>query len=737
MKTFGPRVYRFRWVLLAGWLAAAGLGALAPRLDPAANEPAEFLPDDCDHSRAVAALRECFPHSTGLSEAVVVFERRDGRLTPEDRRTVEAVAAAIGRADPPRTREADLAGVTVRSPASIPLPANPLLAPDGRAALIVANVPATFVTVRSARVVDHVRAVAAAAKRPAGLAVSVTGSSGFGHDYAEAGKRSHERIGYVTLVAVVVILLLVYRAPLAALVPLAAISTAAYVAMRVLAVGEHLGMHVGTGERIFVFALIYGAGMDYSLLFISRFREFLDAGSPPADAVGGGLNATFAAILASAATDTLGLLMLCAARYGVFRTAGLAVAAALIVALLAAVTLVPGMVGVFGRRLFWPTQRMGHIGGRRLWPWVARRVTARPGRILLVTLALLVVPAVPGATQRWVYDALAELDPAAPDGVGNAPMGIAAAKRHWPVGQIAPVSILLVNDRPLSDAQWQAAARKLTDAVTAVDGVEDVRSLTQPVGRRADVVSRAMLAAAGAATRPEYLCQGPPAMRLLAVLDQPALTLRAMETVARVRGAVAEAARAAGLNAAVHLAGATAQMIDIRKVTGADFRRIAVLVLAVIFVMVLGLLRDAVLAGFMVFGTVLSYFATLGLTRWAFAAAGAGGLDWKVEVFLFVVMVAVGVDYSIFLAARVRQEARLHPIGEATARAVIHTGPVISSCGVIMAATLGSLMAGDLKLFQQLGLAMALGMLMDTFLVRPLLLPAFIALTGRGAHEPP
>ena len=120
--------------------------------------------------------------------------------------------------------------------------------------------------------------------------------------------------------------------------------------------------------------------------------------------------------------------------------------------------------------------------------------------------------------------------------------------------------------------------------------------------------------------------------------------------------------------------------------------------------------------------------ATLGISYWVF---GGEGLDWKVEVFLFVVMVAVGVDYNIFLASRLAQEARRLPVKLATCRAVIHTGPVISSCGLIMASTLGSLMAGDLQLLRQLGFALALGMLIDTFLVRPLMLPAFVVVAKR------
>jgi RND superfamily putative drug exporter len=188
----------------------------------------------------------------------------------------------------------------------------------------------------------------------------------------------------------------------------------------------------------------------------------------------------------------------------------------------------------------------------------------------------------------------------------------------------------------------------------------------------------------------------------------------------------------------VYLAGATAEMIDTRDVTQSDFHLIVVLVLGVILAIMLVLMREPVLSAFMVVSTVASYFATLGLCHWLLVnlpplvgLAGYSGLDWKVQIFLFVVMVAVGQDYNIFLAGRLMQEARHLPARLAAEQAVIHTGPVISSAGLIMAATLGSLMAGNLALLKQLGFALALGMLIDTFIVRPLLLPAFASLTGR------
>jgi RND superfamily putative drug exporter len=261
-----------------------------------------------------------------------------------------------------------------------------------------------------------------------------------------------------------------------------------------------------------------------------------------------------------------------------------------------------------------------------------------------------------------------------------------------------------------------------------------VRSLTSPLGENNDLITRGILAlpVARKKVQKEYLSADKSAMRLEVVLDKPSLTLEAMDLVDSIRDTVAERLRLAGLNARIHLAGATPQMMDTRNVTRGDFYLIAGLALGVIFMIVWLLLRDVWLSAFMVASTVISYFAILGVSYWVFTGLfGAAGLDWKVRVFLFVVMVAVGQDYNIFLAARLSQEALFMEARRATRHAIIHTGPVISSCGLIMAATLGSLMTGDIVLLKQLGFALALGMLVDTFLVRSLVLPAFVALTGR------
>jgi len=850
----GEMVYKYRRVILLAWLAAAVLLlVLVSPPDAARQEVRSFLPADSPFLRAVAQFEESFPANAGLSRAVVIFERRDGELTPADQ---AVILAAAGRILAPLANDehlADLEGVRLTSPADyspLPwragglLPRNPFVSDitsDGQAAILRVQIPANYVTTTSARTVEHIRHVLSemqnqthgthnagempasretdATPWPAGLSVAVTGSSGVGFDYAQAARAGERQTLLATLAAVTVILLLVYRSPLAAAVPLVCISLAAIVATRLLSLGHYAGLHIGLAENIFVVVLIYGAGIDYSLLYISRFREYAEGGlrgegvspsrpagilattkrsddglpapdgedestystdhtdgthsaggtpaprDPTPAACSQALSATLPAIAAAAGINILGLLMLAFARFTIFRSTGHAVAIALTVALAAALTLLPACVGSLGGRLFWPTRIRQGVRPSRLWTAVGDVVTRRPGLVLIVTLLALSAPAYLGTRQHWVYDTLEALHAHDEDGVGNSARGAEIAQRHWPIGELAPVETLITTSKPLTASQWRDLTRAVRDDLKTLplpqrhrrdvftpvpagdapaNAVVNIRSLADPLGWGQPLPALGQLMkGVDDNINKTYLSDDRRATYMELILATQPFSLQAMDAIDDIRhharAAAEQALRELGIAADVNVyfAGPTAETAATRDVTQRDFYLVAGLVLGVILVMLLALLRDIVLSLWMIGSTILSYFATLGLCSLVFVTLGPfNGLDWKLEIFLFVVMVAVGQDYNIFLATRLMQErAAGLSVRDAARRAMTFTGPVISSCGLIMAATLGSLMVGELALMVQLGFAMALGMLIDTFLVRPLLLPAFCCVTGRTGRR--
>lgn len=721
------------WVAAAAWLGLCVFPA-----DPTVGETTDLLPANTPVHVALGELAKYFGEKSGLSTVAVVFERAGGLLSVADLAQIETLGRRIGQPSAGDIPAGELADITVRTPASLAIPgtSNPLISQDRSAAIISMSLPYNYITKPAARVARHVQNVVAGFPLAPGLSAAVTGSAGYGYDYAIAMERSHRKTSIVTLVSVIVILLMVYRAPGAALIPLAGISIAAVVALKILTLGEGFGIHSGSAEEIFTFVLLYGGGVDYSMLFMSRYREFLREGREAADSVALALDASLSAIASSAVMTVSGLAMLCVARFSIFRHAGPAVMLALVVAALAATTLVPAILAIIGPRAFWPAKvaKQGSHGEGapdegRVWPAIARLVVRHPRVVMAVTFGLLLLPAVRGLNVAWSYDSLTSLKSNYP-----APRGMEMAERHWPTGETAPVTLLAAADRPVAPDSWVVLCNRLIAAIRTVSDVGDIRGLVAPLGLNVKPVENAeVLLLAHDKAVGEFLSPDDRAMRLSVVLTVAPLSSAALDDVSKIAAAARGAATAANFDAHVHLTGASAEMVDIRDVTHRDFVRIAGLALTVILIVVIAALRDVPLAIFMLGATLLSYFTTLGLTLWTFQLLGAHQLEWKVQMMLFIVLVAVGQDYSIFFALRYEQEARRLPRKEAVERALIFTGPVISSCGLIMAATLGSIMAGDIKLLVQLGFAFALGMLVDTFIVRPLLLPAFIVATGRTA----
>ncbi|MFP4141606.1 MAG: MMPL family transporter [Planctomycetota bacterium] len=760
----GSHIYRRRWWVLLAWiLLTAALWVFTPRIDPSENERQQFLPPHTDYVKAVKLWGKAFWKDEALSQAVIVFERSAGPLSADDRVAIERVAEYVrhGAApgEPNALRPGDMEEVTVVSPGSVGVPELPLVnkpivpnpqiapgGPSGQAATIMVNLPSNFISLHADRFIGYLHELLTRVDLPEGLEVAVSGSAGFGSDYALSAKRSHERTSVVTLIAVIVILLIVYRAPVAAAIPLAGIGMASVVVLKSLSLGELVDFHTGTAERIFVFVLMYGAGIDYSVLLISRYRESLQEAMPPARAAIKALDASLPAIAASAGTDAAGLMMLSFGQFGIFVTTGPAVGLSLLVAAAASITLVPALLAIFGRWVFWPAPTDRWRAGlardvmdrRRVWPTLAKIVTRRPVLILCLAVLLLAAPVVRGATVPWLYDALSGFRvEKRPNGVGNAASGVEMAARHWPRGEIAATTALIHAGEPHDAETWLALSKQLSNALDAVDDVSSVRTLAEPFGKSASPWQNFLAREfGGAAVAEKYLSPDGKTLRVDVVLGLSPLTPEAMDVFEEVRSATRGALADSPVDANAHFAGATAEMVDVRKVTRRDMLVISLLTMGTIFVLVYLLLRDAVLSGFMIVATLLSYFATLGVSWWVLTTVlGEPGLDWKVEIFLFVVMVAVGQDYNIFLAARLAEESKHLPTGPAVRRALVHTGPVISSCGIIMAATLGSLMVGELGLMMQLGFALSAGMLIDTFLIRPMLLPAFAVLTNHTGRK--
>jgi RND superfamily putative drug exporter len=747
-RILGQLVTQRPWLVCFAWIALGlSLALMAPSWDSRAqDDDIRFLPARCDSVRGYHLLAEAFPQDIFASKVVLVIERADSDLTAADRDFVENLGhaiSALGQAEP------KLQLKNVLSPAD-PLIGSRLMSEDRRCALIQVSLGTPYLALRTVATVERVEALARqvlAEQGPEGLQLAVTGPAGVGRDLVKTTTSSLDATTVATLLLVVAILLFVYRAPALALVPLVSIAACVWVVLSSLALCTLIpGFYLVNITAVFAVVMLYGAGTDYCLFLISRYREELARGTRPATALARAVVNVGGALTASAATVVCGLGMMATAEFAKVRTGGPAIGLSLIVALAAALTLTPALLQILGTAAFWPVGApQPEADGRprrTLWTRLARVVVRRPLTVGLVAVLVLIPLAILGFQVRPSYRATAELSSRA-----TSVRGLEALKRHFTPGEVGPITLLLVSPQEWDGDEGRSLIRILSATLSGMDNVAEVRSLTQPLGKPLPVSAPqlpGMLSVflnklcdpARAAARAHYTATlssaSPPkyVTRLDVVLRSDPFDPVSMKTLELIQGWLGETLPAETDTAAptsLFCYGITVSARDMAQTTEADRLRLNTLVLIGIFLILLLLVRKVWLAGFLLGTVLLSYYTTLGATT-IFATLCHGRplyeVDWRVPFFLFVTLVAVGEDYNILLISRALYERKRHGAVKAMRRALGQTGGTITSCGLIMAGTCATLMLSGLSTLVQIGFALMVGVLLDTFIVRPLLVPS-------------
>lgn len=603
------------------------------------------------------------------------------------------------------------------------------------------------------------------------LTLGISGSAAVGGDMLGAAAESIKNTELLTTVLVVIILLVVYRAPLLAAIPLITIVVSLSLSLDALALLTQVDQLPGMGwwdfkvfktSKIFIVVILFGAGTDFCLFLIARYREELARGLVPAEAVVTALEGVGSAIGASALTTILGLGMMFFAEFGKFRNSGPAIGFCLTITLIACLTLAPAMLRAMGTAVFWPLHR--GIGqpedkssksarlSNRVWQRLAIWIVGYPGRILVVSVFLLLPLAGIGlfTADHVTFDFLSELS-----ADRTSIRGTKSLKQHFPVGEGGPIVVLahkLDAGFDHHDSQVATAAMagilELTVAMNAIPGVSSVRSLYEPLG---DPPQRVSILSAGGRrnlflrehdlTKSVFLAQSPrhrgQVTRFEVVLEDDPFSQQAMQTFSRLNDHLIGLSKTPASfwhGASFAYTGTTAGIHDLRQVTRIDNWRIRALVVIAVFVVLLVILRHPLICCYLIASVLFSYLVTIGATElffhWAYGETFQG-LDWKVPIFLFVILVAIGEDYNIYLVTRVFQEQQRHGPFAGLRHAIVRTGGIITSCGMIMAGTFVSMTSGSLRGMIELGFALSLGIFLDTFIVRTILVPAFLALLYR------
>jgi RND superfamily putative drug exporter len=776
-------VTRRGWLVVLAWLVVAGLLiAVAPKWAAVSrDDDVRFFPAGFPSVVGQDLLERGFPRDVSSSSFVVIAERRPGALTAEDLDYLDRLAdalAALREGEP----ELGIKAVTDhRTPIIGPRLITSSRGQDGQAALVNVALKSTYSSKRSRLTVDRFEELLKGfPPSPKGLTLATTGSAAVGHDMNTASNRSIDATTWTTVGLVVAILLIVYRSPLLAVIPLAAIALSVFIAIKAIAamtLVPGLNFQVIQVTQLFVIVVLFGAGTDYCLFLIARYREELARGRSRTSALTEAICQVGGALAASAGTVIIGLGMLYFSTFAKIQYTGPSIALSLAIALAAALTLAPVLLYWLRGAVFWPFRPPHHERGRDpeeesleqlpavgLWSRVADLILARPGLILAVSVAALTPLAIVGLRSRPNYSQTADLRPDEPSIVGTR-----VVQRHFAAGELGPSTILV--EHPGLDfrsAEGLNRVEALARELALTPNVAEVRAVSRPLGKplsltaaaapanesflerlnrlRQEAQRTAGLTALRAGADPRYVSTAPvdPAdrnhiTRVEVVFRTDPFTPESMKTLEvvyqKVRDAIGPGGVLAGAKA-LGLSGSTAMVNDLARVVTKDQQRMYVLVTLGVYAILVLLLRRPGISLYLIATVILGYLASLGLTELVFRGLHTGpepwlGLDWKVGFFLFVILVAVGEDYNIFLMARVIEEEHKHGPIEGTRLAVTHTGGIISSCGLIMAGTFASMLTGTLASLQQLGFALGMGVMLDTFVVRPILVPAFVILWHR------
>uniref|UniRef100_A0A7C2P7H9 MMPL family transporter n=1 Tax=Schlesneria paludicola TaxID=360056 RepID=A0A7C2P7H9_9PLAN len=772
------------WLLL--WFGTLGAVAyFAPPLDDVVQTGEfAFLPDDSPSRVAERLYAKAFPQSAQASTVAVVVRRVSGgdQLSEADLNFVDDDFDPAPEAAPAdlkdrllKIAEEHQLGSTA-SPTDDAEPDPPvvtfrdrhvgqfLLSPDGRATLAILELPREFLDTANKPIISEIESLLFENDEfrrqiPQGLDIALSGTAVVGRDMLVAAKDSAKATEHLTVVLVIALLILIYRAPLLALIPLMTVAVAVRLTMKLLCLMAEQGWVVlFSGIESYVTVLLYGAGVDYCLFLIARYKEEADKGIPLPTALSDAIGSVGAAIAASAGTVICGIGMMIFAEFGKFHEAGIAISFGLMIVLAASLTFTPALMQLAGRWVFWPKlpgvtpmhAASSTSGGwlQDLWDHVGAALIRRPWQIWLTSLALMLPFAVVGV---WFYTDLSYGLLSDLPKTSRSVVGTSAVQEHFSAGVAGPITVLidapqLDFHRPKGEDSGIEAVARLTNALRGRQKelqLTDIRSVSHPLGGEEglDTIrnpARYKVTLTRAVDR--YVSHGADYAGHLTRLDLTAdIDPFARDSIAHL-GRLSDDLRRLWqaenqTPATISVLGPTASIRDLKHVTDRDQIRIDLLVIAGVFGILVVLLRQPGVCLYLILTVLFSYLVTLGATYlafWMIDGADFAGLDWKVPMFLFTILIAVGEDYNIFLMTRIHEEqAQFGPVN-GVIHALSKTGRIISSCGIIMAGTFLSLAAGTLKGMSQLGLALAFGVLLDTFVVRPILVPAYLVLLERG-----
>ncbi|WP_248547763.1 MMPL family transporter [Paenibacillus odorifer] len=779
-------ITKSRWLILVFWIGiAVVMSSITPNLSEEATKSQQTANSQSNEEAQKAArlMTEEFPeYNQNVTNSVTIAFHREGGLQEEDKEYARELEQYLN------SKSEELKLTAVSSPFTDEALSLTLVSKDQEAAVIQLNIDITDAKEDNAKWLEESNEImpklrdylsadsglrGSAPAVPGELDVHLTNGNAMLQEIMATQSKSLALMLMLTLVLVLVVLLIIYRSPVAALLPILGVVFALIISQSLIAFVAKAGLTVTPSILEFLIVILFGAGTDYCMLIVSRFKEGLLKGMEAKEALRIAIPTAGEAIISSGFAVIVAFAIMGFANSFAFKALGPGVAIAVFIELLVVMTLIPAILSLLGERVFWPflpskklakqQNKKGAISSKEgIWDRISGSVVKKPNRYIAVIL-IIMLPFILLLT-RFQYDN-DELAAQLPQNTESY-RGIQIIADHFGKGegQQNAATVILKSDQDLWSAGNLSLIENLAGNLSEAEGVKQVITATRPTG---EVLTPALIGslsgqpAEGQAAdtaqedskesvfklQADFLAQAPAikdfmqgyissggnSIILNVVLEEGPYTSGSMDAISEIRSILGDSLQSTELGpATAYVGGPTATIKDFLDTQRSDFTFIILIIVGAIYVILAVLLRSLIAPLYMIATIILSFATSIGIAYATFRYLfGYDGLVSTVPIYGFVILVALGVDYNIFLMSKIKEE---HQKGKTTVEAIRSglstTGVIITSCGIIMAGTFAAFLISPMRAFLELGFAIVVGLLLDTFVIRTLLVPAIAVKFG-------
>tara|TARA_B100000427_G_scaffold298586_1_gene279690 strand:+ start:1987 stop:4242 length:2256 start_codon:yes stop_codon:yes gene_type:complete len=717
---------------------------VSPQLsDVTTNNQDEFLPSDSESVSAMKVRFEKFPSTDGIPAIIALRSYLDSTTNqPDSERTNLGILNVVQLL---RSDQAPESISSVISPIE-----DPSLSSDN-ISMIIVNISGSPQDENFGSTVDWINNETKNIENFEGVSyfseIAITGPAGIFNDAVKVFQSIDQQLLLLSVIFVVFILFLIYKSPVLAIIPLLLIFTALGIANFLAALlAKTFELPLNGQVTGILSILVIGAGTNYVLFIVSRYKEELSRNSNKWQSMTSAMSKVAPSITGSAGTTIVAMSALTFASYGSFRALGPMLAMGMFIVLLCGIFIIPAVIVLFGKSAFWTpypsiknffqtkilknaNNNKSNIEKNSIWEKIGDFVVNHPREVFLVTMIGIIIASIPSFSMKPSFSFVDGF----PDD-SESKIGYKMINEGFPGGQLSPTQIFVKTDTNnitdgLMDIEYLSAA------INNIDGISKVYSATRPYGDPSYTLE-GILDQGGS----RYISTDNTTTRLEAVIAGDYLSVDSLNLIKDLRKISNETATKEFLtlkNYEIYVGGDTAVASDTKSSIDADILWLAPVSLIAILLVLIILLRSIVAPLYLLFSVIVSFAATFGLSIFAFQVIFQHtGVAYATGVWMFIFLVALGADYNIFVMSRIKESTDLEGIKKGISKAISKTGGVVTSAGIILAGTFGIFTTLELRELFQLGFAVMLGVLIDTFIVRALLVPSMATLLGNKSWWP-